>query len=45
MTGTARSNWLHGIAKRKTDRVGGFLRERQRRVSLTFRTVPNGIPR
>ena len=45
MTGAARSNWLHGIAKRKTDRVGGFLRERQRRVSLTFRTVPNGIPR
>ena len=45
MTGAARWNWLHGIAKRKTDRVGRSLRERQRRVSLTFRTVPNGIPR
>ena len=45
MTGAARWSWLHGIAKRKTDRVGGSVRERQRRISLTFRTVPNGIPR
>ena len=44
MTGEARQNWLHGIAKRKRDRIGGEWRERRRRVSLTFRTVPDRAP-
>lgn len=36
-----RFGWVHGIAGRKTDRVGpdGDLVERQRRISLTFRQV------
>ena len=41
MTGEARQHWLHGIAKRKRDSVNGGWRERRRRVSLTFRTVPD----
>ena len=44
LTGEARQSWLHGIAKRKRDRIGGIWRKRQRRVSLTFRTVPDGAP-
>ena len=44
LTGEARQSWLHGMAKRKRDRIGGIWRERQRRVSLTFRTVPDGAP-
>lgn len=44
MTGEARQNWLHGIAKRKRDRIPGGWHERQRRVSLTFRTVPDAAP-
>ena len=44
MTGEARQHWLHGIAKRKGDRVAGGWRERRRRVSLTFRTVPGRVP-
>ena len=44
MTGEARQDWLHGIAKRKRDRIGGGWRERRRRVSLTFRTVPDHTP-
>lgn len=35
LTGQARSNWRHGIAKRKKDHN----HPRQRRLSLTFRTV------
>ena len=44
MTGEARQNWLHGIAKRKRDPIRGGWRERRRRVSLTFRTVPDRAP-
>ncbi len=40
MTGSARFRWLHGIAKRKRERIGQNWRPRQRRISLTFRTVP-----
>ena len=43
MTGDARWRWLHGIAKRKTERTNGGSRLRQRRVSLTFRTVLSDI--
>ena len=39
MSGEARWRWLHGIAKRKTERTNSGSRLRQRRVSLTFRTV------
>lgn len=39
MTGEARSRWLHGIAKRKRERTDGGGRPRNRRISLTFRTV------
>ena len=39
MTGNARWRWLHGIAKRKTERTNNGPRLRQRRISLTFRTV------
>lgn len=38
MTGEARFRWMHGIDRRKTE--DGGKRRRQRRVSLTFRTVP-----
>lgn len=43
MTGDARWRWLHGIAKRKTERTNSCSRLRQRRVSLTFRTVLSDI--
>lgn len=36
----ARYEWSHGIAHRKTDPHRGERLVRQRRVSLTFRTVP-----
>lgn len=39
MQGEARDKWKHGIAKRKTDNFQGQLLKRERRVSLTFRTV------
>ncbi|KAJ3016523.1 hypothetical protein HKX48_003998 [Thoreauomyces humboldtii] len=39
MTGEARYRWEHGIRPRKTDVVGGRAVMRDRRVSLTFRTV------
>lgn len=39
ITGEARSEWLHGIAARLTDVVHGERRRRERRVSITFRTV------
>lgn len=39
LTGAARNKWMHGIARRKADGRGPDKRERQRRVSVTFRTV------
>jgi alkylated DNA repair dioxygenase AlkB len=36
--GEARSHWLHGIAPRQRDIVGGVARPRERRVSITLRT-------
>lgn len=45
LTGPARHRWRHGIAKRKSEFVGLARRPRQRRLSLTFRTVrlANGV--
>ena len=37
--GDARAKWRHGIAKRHSDTWGGQRIERQRRVSITFRTI------
>jgi alkylated DNA repair dioxygenase AlkB len=37
VSGDARSRWAHGIAKRRSDPT--FSIQRQRRVSVTFRTV------
>ena len=39
MRGDARHHWLHGIVARKSDRVGGLVLPRERRLSLTFRYV------
>lgn len=39
MMGEARSRWMHGIRKRKSDGRGPAKRTRSRRVSVTFRTV------
>ncbi|WP_338609517.1 alpha-ketoglutarate-dependent dioxygenase AlkB [Pelagibacterium nitratireducens] len=39
LNGEARFNWTHGIPARKSDMVGGKKVHRERRVSLTFRTV------
>ena len=39
LTGEARSRWMHGIAKRKTDGRGPGKRSRRRRLSVTFRTM------
>lgn len=39
MAGDARYHWKHAIPARKTDVYAGKTFERQRRVSLTFRTV------
>ena len=39
MSGPARYEWLHGIAPRRTDRFEGRTITRDRRVSLTFRSV------
>ena len=41
LTGDARSVWQHGIAPRKSEMLGQGRRQRQRRLSLTFRTVLN----
>ena len=38
MQGEAREVWLHGIVGRKSDRVGGLVLPRQRRISVTFRS-------
>lgn len=45
MTGPSRYLWRHSIAKRTYDMVEGGRVERQRRVSLTFRTVEEGKKR
>lgn len=37
--GSARYQWKHAIAARKSDRVDGSILQRGRRVSLTFRNV------
>ena len=40
LTAAARNHWLHGIAKRKFEAVDSLRRRpRERRLSLTFRTV------
>jgi alkylated DNA repair dioxygenase AlkB len=39
MQGDARYLWTHGIAHRKSDKVGGVKVPRTRRISLTFRTI------
>lgn len=39
MQGEAREKWMHGITGRKTDKVGGLILPRQRRLSVTFRYV------
>jgi alkylated DNA repair dioxygenase AlkB len=39
LSGDARFSWKHGIASRKRDRIGSFAFDRERRISLTFRTV------
>ena len=39
LTGDARYQWRHGIDKRKTETGKSSQRQRQRRLSLTFRTV------
>ncbi|MBP7148417.1 MAG: alpha-ketoglutarate-dependent dioxygenase AlkB [Acidobacteria bacterium] len=42
--GEARAAWLHGIARRKSDRWQGRGLPRARRVSVTFRTVRRRRP-
>ena len=39
LCGDARSKWRHGIAKRRSDTLNGQKTKRQRRVSITFRTI------
>ncbi len=39
MQGEARDKWMHGIVGRKTDKVGGLILPRRRRLSVTFRYV------
>ncbi len=39
LSGEARRDWRHGIARRKSDRWRGLRFARTRRVSLTFRTL------
>ena len=41
LTDAARSVWQHGIAPRKSELTDAGRRNRQRRLSLTFRTVRN----
>jgi len=38
MQGEARDHWLHGITGRKSDRLGGLILPRGRRLSVTFRS-------
>ncbi|WP_031237292.1 alpha-ketoglutarate-dependent dioxygenase AlkB [Asticcacaulis sp. AC460] len=37
MTGEVREHWMHGIVGRKSDRLGGLVLPRGRRLSLTMR--------
>lgn len=39
LSGAARYDWTHAIPARKSDVVEGFKMNRQRRISLTFRTA------
>ena len=39
LKGESRFNWLHGIPARKSDKINGIKKERERRISLTFRRV------
>jgi alkylated DNA repair dioxygenase AlkB len=39
LRGNARTEWMHGIVKRRTDGQGRSRRQRMRRVSVTFRPV------
>ncbi|GMH53987.1 hypothetical protein TrRE_jg1525, partial [Triparma retinervis] len=39
--GEARYKWTHAIGSRKTDKVGGKVLKRGKRISLTFRSVLN----
>jgi alkylated DNA repair dioxygenase AlkB len=39
LAGESRYHWKHAIPARKSDKLDGQLRSRDRRVSLTFRTV------
>lgn len=39
LTADSRSRWMHGIDKRRSERGAVGLRERRRRLSLTFRTM------
>ena len=39
MQGEARDKWMHGIVGRKTDKVGGLILPRRRRLSVTFRYI------
>ena len=39
LSGDARYRWLHGISPRQREREGQVWRRRQRRLSVTFRTV------
>ncbi|NGN42120.1 alpha-ketoglutarate-dependent dioxygenase AlkB [Mesorhizobium sp. CGMCC 1.15528] len=43
MSGAARYEWTHEIPSRKTDTVAGEKRQRERRVSLTFRKVVRAV--
>ena len=42
LTGEARFRWMHGIDKRKTEKDESGKRDRQRRLSVTFRTALRG---
>ena len=44
MRGDARATWRHGIAKRQTDTRNRHKYPRQRRVSVTFRTIAGSTP-
>ena len=39
MRGEVRGKWTHGIVGRKSDKVGGVVLPRERRLSLTYRYV------
>ncbi len=39
LSGVARYDWAHAIPARKSDNVDGFKVPRERRISLTFRTM------